>query len=131
MGIENQRTNGPVIAHLISGPSISTKHTDTSSELLSSDLTKIGDWADKWLVTFQPPKTDSLVISRKINKPVHPPLFIQNQQIKKVDTHKHLGLHFSKDGSWHHQIQYIKDNEWNRINTMRKLKFKPDRKLLK
>ena len=71
---------------------------DTSAELLSSDLTKIGDWADKWLVTFQPPKTDSLVVSRKINKPVYPPLFMQNQQ-KEVDTHKHLGLHFSKDGS--------------------------------
>ena len=65
---------------------------DTSAELLSSDLTKIGDWADKWLVTFQPPKTDFLVISRKINKPVHPPLFIQNQQIKEVDTHKHFRI---------------------------------------
>ena len=103
---------------------------DTSAELLSSDLMKIDDWAAKWLVIFQPPKTDSLVITRKINKPVHPPLFMQNQQIKEVDTHKHLGLHFSKDGSWHHQIQYIKDKAWARINTMRKLKFKLDRKSL-
>ena len=104
--------------------------SDTSAELLSSDLTKIGDWADQWLVTLQPPKTDSLVISRKINKPVHHPLLMQNQQIKEVDTHKHLGLHFSKDESWHHQIQYIKDKAWTRINTMRKLKFKLDRKAL-
>ena len=26
-GYRNQRTNGPVNAHLISGPSINTKHT--------------------------------------------------------------------------------------------------------
>ena len=52
---------------------------------------------------------------------------MQTQQIKEVNTHKHLGLHFSKGGSWHHQIQYIKDKAWTRINTMRKLKFKLDR----
>ena len=82
------------------------------------------------LVTFHPPKTDSLIISRKINKPAHPPLFMQNQQIKEVDSHKHLGLHFSQDGSWHHHIQYIKEKALTRINTMRKLKFKLDRKSL-
>ena len=103
---------------------------DTSAELLTSDLVKIEDWAEKWLVTFQPPKTNSLVISRKVNKPAHPPLFMQNQQIKEVDSHKHLGLYFSNDGTWHHQIQYIKDKAWTRIITMRKLKFKLDRKSL-
>ena len=103
---------------------------DTSADLLSLDLMKISDWANKWLVIFQPPKTDSLVISRKINKPAHPPLFMQNQEIKEVDWHKHLGLHFSQDGSWHHQIQFIKDKAWTRINIMRKLKFKLDRKSL-
>ena len=55
---------------------------------------------------------------------------MQNQQIKEVDSHKHLGLYFSNDGTWHHQIQYIKDKAWTRINTMRKLKFKLDRKSL-
>ena len=51
-----------------------------------------------------------------------------NQQIKEVDSHKHLGFYFSNDGSWHHQIQYIKDKAWTRINTMKKIKYKLDRK---
>ena len=55
---------------------------------------------------------------------------MQNQQINEVDTHKHLGLYFSNDGHWHDQIQYIKDKAWARINVMRKLKFKSDRKSL-
>ena len=55
---------------------------------------------------------------------------MQNQQINEVDSHNHLGLYFSNDGTWHHQIQYIKDKAWTRINTMRKLKFKLDRKSL-
>ena len=39
---------------------------------LNADLVKIHPWADKWLVTFNPSKTESLVISRKINRLIHP-----------------------------------------------------------
>ena len=40
------------------------------------DLEKIMEWAKRWLVAFNPTKTESLLILRKINQPVHPPLFI-------------------------------------------------------
>ena len=107
---------------------IIVNNPDTSAELFSLDFQKIEDWAEKWLVIFQPPKTESLVISHKLNKPLHQTLYMQNQQINEVDTHKHLGLYFSNDGHWHDQIQYIKDKAWGRINVMQKLKFKLDRK---
>ena len=53
-----------------------------------------------------------------------------NNQITEVDTHKHLGIHLSNDGTWHSHIQYIKENAWARINIMRKLKYTLDRKSL-
>ena len=53
-----------------------------------------------------------------------------DQQITEVDSHKHLGEYFSNDCSWHRHINYIKDKAWSRINIMRKLKFKLDRKSL-
>ena len=37
--ILNQRTNGPVNAHLISGPSISTKHTNLKNQGQEMTLT--------------------------------------------------------------------------------------------
>ena len=46
------------------------------------------------------------------------------------DTHKHLGIYLSNDGSWHKQISYIKEKAWARINIMRRLKFVLDRKSL-
>ena len=55
---------------------------------------------------------------------------MQNVQIEEVDSHKHLGLHLSQDCTWHKQIDYIKEKAWFRINVMRKLKFKLDRKSL-
>ena len=55
---------------------IIVNNPDTSAELLSLDFQKIEDWAEKWFVIFQPPKTESLVISHKLNKPIHPTLYM-------------------------------------------------------
>ena len=101
-----------------------------SAELLNADLEKISLWSNTWLVTFNPAKTESLLISCKLIKPDHPPLYMQNQHIAEVETHKHLGLYLSSDCSWHQHIKYITDKAWGRINIMRKLKFKLDRKSL-
>ncbi|MCG8096816.1 MAG: hypothetical protein JAZ17_24870 [Candidatus Thiodiazotropha endolucinida] len=109
---------------------IIVENPQASALLLNTDLQKISDWADKWLVLFNPPKSESLTVSRKLIKPVHPPLSMNNQQIKEVQSHKHLGLYLASDGSWHDHIQYIKDKAWTRVNIMRNLKYKLDRKSL-
>ena len=106
------------------------ENPDTAAETLNSDLEKISQWAKTWLVKFNPAKTESLLISRKIIQPAHPPLFMLNEQIQEVENHKHLGIHFDNDGNWHAHINYIKEKAWNRIKIMRKLKFQLDRKSL-
>ena len=75
------------------------------------------------LVSFNSSKTESIIISRKSNTNRHPSIYMQNHQILEVDFHKHLGLHFSNDCTWHQQITYIKEKAWFRINVMRKLSF--------
>ena len=97
---------------------------------LNSDLSKIHRWATDWLVSFNPSKSESLIFSRKVNKPYHPPILMNNQQVNEVSTHKHLGLYLSNNCSWHEHIEYIKAKAWQRINTMRRLKFDLDRKSL-
>ena len=95
---------------------------------LNSDLGKITRWAAEWLVTFNLDKTEVLLISRKINQLHHPHLYMQNVQIQEVDYHKHLGIFLSNGCSWHQHINYITKKAWCRINVMRKLKVKLDRK---
>ena len=80
----------------------------TTAEVLNSDIHKISTWAKKWLVTFNPLKTESLIISRKVNKPNHPYIYMENNQITEVNSHKHLGIFLSSDCSWHTHIEYIK-----------------------
>lgn len=109
---------------------IIVENPTTAAQLINLDIDKIVKWAKTWLVTFNPTKTESLLISRKLIRPNHPPLFMENQPIAEVETHKHLGIFFAKDCTWHKHIDYVKEKTWKRINTMRKLKFKIDRKSL-
>ena len=96
---------------------------------LNSDLEKFSCWAAIWLVTFNPSKNEYFNFLQ--NKQVNPSTFIhQNVQIQEVSSHKHLGLYFCNDCSWHQHINYIKQNTWFRIYIMRELKFKLDRKSL-
>ena len=64
-----------------------------AANVLNSDLDKI----HLWLNTFNPSKSECLLFSRKHNKPLHPPLSMNQQQIND-DMHKHLGLTFTCDG---------------------------------
>jgi hypothetical protein len=101
-----------------------------SSITLQADIDTISSWAKTWLVTFNPTKSESMVISRKRLKPLHPPLVMNNEQIISISSHKHLGVYLSEDCKWHTHIDYIKTKAWSRVNVMRKLKFKLSRKTL-
>ena len=110
--------------------SITVDDITESAAILNRDIDDICKWAQTWLVSFNPNKTESMIISKKVNKPVHPPLCMLNQVIQETNTHKHLGVHLSNDCSWHNHIDSIKTKAWGRINIMRKLKFILDRKSL-
>ena len=102
----------------------------SSSDLLNTDLSNIHKWASTWLVDFNPSKTESLTISRKHNKPVHPDLFMNNVMVKNVPDHKHLGVIFSHTGKWHSHIASIVKRAWQRIGILRSLKFHLNRSCL-
>ena len=61
---------------------------------LNNDLSKIKARASKWLVIFNPSKSESLLISRKRSNINHPDLCIDNNVIQEVNSHKHLALPF-------------------------------------
>ena len=83
-----------------------------TADILNDDIQKIQSWANKWLATFNPAKTESMLISKIMNKPDHPPLFMQNQQITEVPEHNHLGVILSNDCSWSVHIKYITEKAW-------------------
>ena len=86
---------------------------------LQSDIDKalkVLFWANRWLVSFNPRKSESLIFSLKRNKP--------------SQFHKHLGIVLTDDGSWDNNIDQITAKAWKRIHIMRRLKLSLDRQAL-
>ena len=130
MAAASLKTEMTPSSHVFPDRDIIVDNPILAANTLNADLTKLHNWASKWLVTFNPPKSESIFFSRKHNRPIHPPLNMAQQVINEVTSHKHLGLVFSSDCNWHEHIDYIKTKAWFCINIMRKLKFQLDRKSL-
>ena len=60
----------------------------------------------------------------------HPSVSMNNVEVKRVEFHKHLGLIFNQDCTWHEHITEITSKAWKRINILQALKFQLDRKSL-
>ena len=90
---------------------------------LNADLSRIDMWAFMWRVTFNPSKSESLIFSRKVNKPYHPPIYMNYEHVNEVNSHEHLGIYLSRDCIWHEHTEHIKAKVWQRMHAMRRLKF--------
>ena len=98
-----------------------------SADILNRHLNTITSWSNKWLVNFNSPKTETMVILWKINKPHHPSLIMNNQKLEDVKFHKHLGVTISDDGSLNKHIELVIDKAYSKLNILRMLKFMLDR----
>ena len=101
-----------------------------TAQTLNDDLVKLHAWSTKWLVNFNPQKTETMTISRKLNKPYQSNLIMNNTIISTVTEHKQLGLQLSDDGNWNKHIDMITKKAFSRVNLLRKFKFILDRKTL-
>jgi hypothetical protein len=83
----------PIDFNLVNNPLCQTRsNAFDAAETLNTDLSKIHDWSMEWLVKFNPDKTESMIVSRKSNRPLHPPLMMDNKIINMVSEHKHFRL---------------------------------------
>ena len=109
---------------------MSVENPQTTASILSNDLAKMHVWAQKWLVNFNPAKTESLLISRRLIKPNHPNIIFQQTIVQEVNFHKHLGIIFSSDASWNYHINYIMEKARKRLCILRSYKHLFDRNAL-
>ena len=90
-----------------------------AADIINRDLEKIHQWSVNWLVKFNPEKTETMAISRKLIKPLE----MNSQILQQGTNHKHLGLFFSNNGLWHDHIDYIVKKAYTRSNMLRKVRF--------
>ena len=102
----------------------------TAANIINNDLNRISIWADDWLVRFNANKTIALLLSRKVIPVHHPHLLMNGTIITEQQSHKHLGIIFSKACTWSEHIDEISKKAWVRLNLLRPLKFRISRKAL-
>ena len=81
-----------------------------SASELNHDLQLIHKWAQQWKMSFNPDPTkpaEEILFSVKRNSPLHPPIYYNGIEVKRVPTHKHLGLIFDPKLSFTSHVDEI------------------------
>ena len=99
----------------------------TASNAINDDLRAIHDSSDEWLVTFNAPKTKSIVVSLKRDTHLYPRLSLNNSV---VSNHKHLGIVLSNYLDWANHVDEIYAKAMRRLDGIQSFKFKLDRNAL-
>jgi hypothetical protein len=100
-----------------------------AAQSLNRDLENITAWAKRWFITFNPSKTESLIVSRKPQTHIEPLLF-NGVPVTEVKQHKHLGCTLQHNLKWNMHIDDITSKCTRRIDILRGLKYRLDRKCL-
>ena len=98
------------------------KTVEETRSILERDLARITKWAKKWKVSFGADKSEEIIFSRKIIA-FSVPLQLNNEVIKRVKVHKHLGIFLSETLDWSHQIHYVCLRANRKLAVLRKVKM--------
>ena len=73
---------------------------------LQQDLNNLQEWEQKWLLSFNPDKCETLHITNK-RKPITSTYFIHNKPLSVSETSKYLGININNKLSWNTHIDKI------------------------
>ena len=100
------------------------KNVAQSNFQLSSDLTKINDWAFKWKMSFNPGYTktaDEVVFNCKRIETHHPFLMINNVPVKHVPFHKYHELILDSKLDFNEHINTVLSKVHKMVALLRKV----------
>lgn len=106
------------------------ENTLEGETILNADLKSIENWSKQWLVDFNPRKTVAMKVSLKTRPIPDPVLNFNDSQLQIVASHKHLGLEFNNKLNWRDHITTIATKANRKLDNLKRLRFKLDRKTL-
>ncbi len=108
-----------------------TDNQQQSADELNSNLERVNDWANQWLVKFNPTKTKLMNISLKKTVDFdNYPVKFGSDILQDVSTQRHLGIEISSNLKWSFHIDKLIQGVSKLCNVMQRLKYKLDRKTL-
>ena len=100
----------------------SSNNINEIEAIVNLDLSKMYNWSTEWTVDFNPKKTECIIFStnQAANKPC---IVFNNENVKFVENHKHLGVTCSHNCKWHCHIENILKSTSSQLSMLRKFKF--------
>ena len=109
---------------------VSVENALAAASILNNDLKLIEQWLKRWLVTFNASKTETVLFTLKQETINHPPLYLNNEILKEVENHTHLGLTLNCNGKWDQHISNIIAKANYSLSAMHRLKYILDKSTL-
>jgi hypothetical protein len=94
--------------------------------IIAHDLNEMDIWSKKWLMSFNPDKTEIMIFSNR-SVPENVDFSFSGKSVPITTSHKHLGVTFSNDAKWNTHLDNIKSSVSKHLNILRKLKYRLSR----
>ena len=95
-----------------------------SFQKLNEDLEQLNKWSKSWMVTFNPTKTAYIIFSKKLVRPIHPDLYLDNVKLNEQSKHKQLGVLFNNNMTFDDHIDQQCNKAMKRLTTLKRLQHK-------
>ena len=92
------------------------KETDS----LQEDLNKLGNWSDKWLLSFNPSKCKVMHISNK-NSRIKRDYFLNDNKLENVDCEKYLGVYIQIRLNWSQHTNYLCQDSYKKLGMLKRV----------
>ena len=99
-----------------------------SFDKINRDLVRLNIWSEQWLVSFNPTKTQYIVFTKKLAAVNYPSLFLGQEKLNEVKSHKQLGVTFTKYMKFDEHIDNICSKAMQRLTALKKIGSKLSRK---
>ena len=109
--------------------SYSLRNLQNLQLIINDDLKHLHEWARRWLITFNPSKTEVLLISNTFID-FDMQLVMDNSVLKIVDMHKHLGVTLSSNNKWNKHVELIIKSASKQVSYLRKAKYQFSKEIL-
>ena len=74
---------------------------------LQADIDRLGSWARKWGMRFQPVKCNIMQITKKRIKKINASYNLEGTVLDNIENTKYLGITITNDLKWNTRQQYL------------------------
>jgi hypothetical protein len=101
----------------------SNQDTRQLKNVIDHDLNEIDIWSKKWLMSFNPDKTEIMIFSNR-SIPKNLDFSFNGKSVPITTSHKHLGVTFSNDAKWNTHVDNIQSSVSKHLNILHRLKYR-------